>query len=313
MDQAVALADFNGLLVVFGKDSILLYENADDITNMALLEGINNIGCVARDSVQAIGKDLVFMSDSGLRSLSRAIMKDEMPLTDLSVHVRGDLIAELLAETDTLVSSVYNAIDGFYLLSFPTVGKSWYFDLKYPNEDGSWKVATWDISPTSLYYTSDNVLYCAVTDGYISTYTGYFDESDSDAANGSPYFIDYEGVWNDFSSVSEEVSNYLKILKNVSVLGSGTAASSVSFKWAVDYSQVFNSIALTFNQEAPAAYGTAQYDINTFAATGDFERVRTPISSAGQVLIYGLTTTINGDAFALQRMDILAKIGRLAI
>lgn len=310
MDQAVAVADFNGFLVVFGKNSILVYENADDITNMAIVEGINGIGCVARDSVQVIGKDLVFASGSGLRSLGRTLQDESMPLTDISQHNRDQLVADISGETAVEVKSVYNEADGFYLLSLPTAGKSYYFDLKFPNENGTWKTTTWDIAPTALSYSQANIMYQATTDGYISTYTGYNDEHDSAGANGTTYAIDYEGVWNDFG---QEVANFLKILKNVSVLGSGTPSAGVNFKWAVDYNQVFHTRSLTFNGSAPSLYGTAQYNVDTFNAVADFERVRSTLSNTGQVMIYGITATIDGAAFALQRMDILAKIGKLAL
>jgi hypothetical protein len=310
MDTATALVDFNGLLIVFGKQSIIIYENADDVSNMAIVEGISGIGCVARDTVQVVGNDVVFLSDSGLRSLSRSIQEESMPMTDISKHVRDSLVADFVDETSIEVKSVYNEIDGFYLISLPTAGKSYYFDLKFPNEDGTWKATTWDIAPTALSFSSANVMYMAVDAGYISKYTGYRDGDSSAGSGGSAYTIDYEGVWNDFG---DEVSNYLKILKSVSVLGAGTPSSSVSFKWAVDYEQVFRSRSLTFNSTPPAAYGTAQYSVDVFAATGSFERVRSNLSVTGQVMIYGITATISGSSFALQRMDVLAKIGRLSL
>ncbi|MHA2069285.1 MAG: hypothetical protein ACXABY_33410, partial [Candidatus Thorarchaeota archaeon] len=48
MDEATAIADFNGFLVVFGKNSIIIYENPDDVSNMAIVEGIDGEGCIAR-------------------------------------------------------------------------------------------------------------------------------------------------------------------------------------------------------------------------------------------------------------------------
>jgi len=310
MDEATAIADFNGYLVVFGKNSLIVYENADDVDNMAIVEGINGIGCIARDSVQTIGQDLVFLSDSGIRSLGRTLEAGDMPITDLSTHVRDALITAALKETAVEIKSVYNPEAGFYLLSLPTTGITYCFDLKFPNQDNTWRVSRWTHAPTALMYSQDHILYTAQTDGYLSKYFGYKDAVSSAGAGGDSYSIDYVGVWNDFG---EDAANLLKILKNVSVLGSGTPSSSVSFKWSVDYDETFNTLGLVFNSDPPAAYGSAQYNVDVFSLTGNFERVRSTLSRTGQVMIYGITATIDGTNFALQRMDILAKIGRLAL
>jgi hypothetical protein len=308
MDEAVALADFNGLLVVFGKHSIILYENADDIANISLLEGIGGIGCIARDSVQLVGKDMVFLSASGLRSMQRTLIDQVRPLTDISKHVRDALIAEAASETEGDIVSVYNELDGFYALSLPTTGKTYVFDLKFPNEDDTWKVSNWTFAPTAFNYTSGNAMYLARTAGYISQYTGYRDEDDAGGGGGSAFLLDYEGVWND---LGEEVANYIKIPKNVSVLASGTAGGIVTFKWAVDYSSTFKERPLAFSLNAPSSYGVGQYGIATYASTGEFERVSSELALSGQVLKIGLSTDINGNPFALQRIDVLSKIGRI--
>lgn len=310
MDEAVAIVDFNGLLIVFGKESTLIYENADDVNNMALVEGLDGIGCIARDSVQVIGKDIIFLSSSGLRSFGRSIKEESMPLTDISQHIRDSILSLALNETAVEITSVYNSDDGFYLISFPTQGISYMFDLKFPNQDGTWKAATWDIGPTALMYSEDHVMHMAASNGYLSTYTGYRDEDASSGSGGASYQMLFDGVWNDFG---EEVAPFLKIPKNVSVLASGTPASSITFKWAVDYSTVFHERSLAFNTNPPSAYGIAQYGIDTYSATGDFERIRSTLSHSGQVIKVGIETTISGNALALQRLDVLAKVGRLAL
>ncbi len=310
MDEAVALADFNGLLLVFGKRSIIVYENADDVTNMGIVEGIDGTGCIARDTVQKVGNDLAFLSDGGVRLLSRTLQEQSMPLRDISMHVRDDLINLALQETAVQIKSIYHEEDGFYLISLPTAGVSYYFDLKFPNQDGSWKAATWSIAPTAMHWARDNTMYIAVDNGYLSTYINFQDSRDSTGNNGVSYTIDYEGPWVDFG---DEVANYLKMPKNVSLLASGVASASVTFKWAVDYSDTFNTRALTFNQTTPAQFGIGQYGVATYASVGSFERVRSQLAKSGQVLKMGVTTTIDGSSFALQRFDVLAKIGRLAL
>ena len=98
-DEIVAIAPFYGKLVIFGKHNIAIYDNPwnvgtsyanaeIDASTMALSEVIRGIGCVSRDSVQAIGDDLVFLSATGLRSLARTSELDKVPLGDYSVNIK---------------------------------------------------------------------------------------------------------------------------------------------------------------------------------------------------------------------------------
>ena len=310
MDEGVAIADFNGYLVVFGKNSIIVYQNPDDVSTMSIYEGIEGIGCIARDSLQTIGKDLVFLSSTGLRSLSRAIQEEAMPLTDLSTHVRDSLVLAATTSTSASIKSVYNKEDGFYLISLPEKNVSYVFDLKFPNPDGTRRASTWDFGATALGYTEGLRMLMGSGTNLLTEHKNYTDNSDTSGVGGTSYQLDYEGVWNDFG---EEVANYSKIPKQVSVLGAGTTGSSVTFKWVMDYGNTFLTRALSFSSVLPAQFGIAQFGIAVFGSSGGFERTRSQLSSTGQVMKSGIVVVIDGHSFALQRFDILAKLGKLGI
>ena len=110
-DQVVALESFMGKLVIFGKRNIAIYNSPDDpsATAFQLDEVIAGIGCVARDSVQALGDDIVFLSNSGVRSLQRTMIKDKMPLTDLSLNIKDEI-------TTHIVNSDMSKVKGQYCL-----------------------------------------------------------------------------------------------------------------------------------------------------------------------------------------------------
>ena len=89
MDTAVAIAEWNDFLVVFGRKAIIIYENPDDpTTSMAIADIIEGTGCLARDSVQQVGSDLVFLSGSGVKSLGRVVQEKSLPQRDISKNVR---------------------------------------------------------------------------------------------------------------------------------------------------------------------------------------------------------------------------------
>ena len=313
MDTAVALADFNGFLIVFGKNAIIIYENPDDPTVMTIVEGIDGIGCIARDSVQIVGKEIMFLSNSGVRTLGRTIQEKSVPMGDVSKNVRDILVGLVASETATNIKSVYNVVDGFYLLSLPVAGISYVFDLKIPNEDGSLKAGRWDFAPTALNYTEAKKMHMAVTTGWVSHYTGFLDDKLSDGTVGNSYTLDFEGVWNDFG---EEVAMFNKILKKVNMLAAGTPGGAVVFKWATDYNQGFNKLTLTFvDTSNPSRYdGVSTFNSTyTYQSFGDFEKVRDNISKQGQVIKIGMTATTNDAKFALQRITLLAKLGRIGL
>ena len=62
-DEIVALTEHNGFLIIFGKNSIIIYEGATapDTSAFALKDTIEGVGCIERDSVQATGNDILFL------------------------------------------------------------------------------------------------------------------------------------------------------------------------------------------------------------------------------------------------------------
>ena len=74
-DPIVALASHNGFLIIFCQNRIVVYSSAQDPSALVLSDVVNGIGCVARDSVQNTGTDVVFLSATGVRSLTRTIQE----------------------------------------------------------------------------------------------------------------------------------------------------------------------------------------------------------------------------------------------
>jgi len=136
------------------------------------------VGCVSRDSVQAIGDDLVFLSATGLRSLARTTEKDKLPLTDLSVNIKDTLIRNIGQSTN--VKGVYVENEGIYIMSFVDKNINYVFDFKHITPNGVPRVTTWtfdeDREPSSMVYTElYSGLLVGQKDGGIAGYEGYFD------------------------------------------------------------------------------------------------------------------------------------------
>ena len=109
-DTAVAVREWNNLLLVFGKRSILVYGNPDDANNtMLIIESVTDAGCVARDSIQEVGNDMLFLSNGGVQSIGKLLEEKSVPLNDVSKNVKDYVVSLLAAESDPgLIKSTYS-------------------------------------------------------------------------------------------------------------------------------------------------------------------------------------------------------------
>ena len=151
-DEIVALAAHNGLLIIFGQHSIVVYQGAEAPATMSLADTVAGVGCVDRDTVQHTGTDVLFLSHTGLRSFGRTIQEKSMPISTLSKTITKDIIEEIQNES-TSFRSVYSPEENFYLLSFVGRGITFCFDLRGALEDGSLRVTRWPL--LCLQHTKD--------------------------------------------------------------------------------------------------------------------------------------------------------------
>jgi len=309
MDEAVAIADFNGHLVVFGKRNIIIYNNPDDPTSsMSIVENISGIGCIARDTVQNTGEDIVFLSNDGLRSLSRVIQEKSLPVGDLSKNNREYVMSYVPNETASDIKSVYTG--NFYLLSFPNAGKTFYFDMRQKLEDGSARMTEWNYAPTALYHLVSGTTYLAYTTGHISKYHGYHDAIASDGTGGGQYTMDYEGAWNDAGG---EAASALKIPKRLKYTVLGGNGQVVTLKWAFDYEDSFHNHIVTVAAANQAEWGVAEWGIGEWSGGSVFNDVKAGTAGTGRVFKLGFSVEVNGGLVAIQRIDMYLKIGKTGL
>lgn len=300
MDEIIAIGALNGYLIIFAKKSILIYNNPSTPATMTLIEHVKGIGCVARDSVVNIGNDLLFMSDNGVRSLTRSIQTNILPLQDVSQHVRDDIVFSLSLETNTdAIKAVYHEPEGFYLISFPANNQVFYFDIRKVRSDGSAAVFEWNnITPTALASIKNKTLLLG-KNGYLGVYSGYMD-------NGVTYDLTYFSAWLSFDTPYTD-----KILKRIKTTVSGNINTTFYVKWAFDYTGNYYSAQQTITNPAVAEYGIAEYGIGEYNSNVAINELSSPAQSAGKMIQVGFTATINGSALALQRFDVLVKVGRI--
>ena len=304
-----------------------MYSGASSPANMSLHDTVEGVGCVARDSVQHTGTDIVFLSDSGVRSFGRVIQEKSMPMRDISRNVRNDLVRyvneeRIVDSTLSSVKSLYSPEEAFYLLTLPNNNITYCFDMRQALPDGSHRVTTWS-TPIALCYTrtQDGKIYMG-RQGGVYEYKGFTDRTAVyiDTGNdGIPDTWDYETSTYQLSYFSNPLdfgnSSNIKFLKKFKMTIIGDAAAQSVLNWGYDYSdsyykQTFTSTRTNANT---AFYGVSEYNVSTseYSAGTEIQVPNVQGSGHGTTVTVGLESTISGSEFSIQKIDINVLLGRL--
>lgn len=301
-DVIVSIAAHNDFLIIFGKRSIIVYSGATSPDSMALADTVDGVGCIARDSVQLTGTDLLFLSDSGLRSFGRVIQEKSLPMRDISKNVRNDLMAEVAQQT-LPIKSLYSASEAFYLLSLPSSNDVYCFDMRGPiDQSGAHRVTTWsEIDPVSFGKLEDGTIYLGKSTGLVK-YSGYLD-------GAATYQLRYFSNPTDFGNGSN-----LKFLKKFNLTVVGGHGTDITLNWGYDYTSAYNKQAFTFSSaNTIAEYGVAEYAIGEYSGGID-ALINTPsvnTGGSGSVITIGIEAQIDAVPLSIQKIDIHALMGRL--
>ena len=301
-DPVVAAASHNGYIIFFGRKNIAIYQNPQDTGALSLVEVISNVGCIARDSVQSTGTDIIFLSDGGVRSLQRVIQEKSLPMRDISKNVRDELMLNVASETDlTAIKAIYYERDAFYLLTLPTTRFVYCFDTRTALQDNSLRVTIWDnIEPKAFFVTQNKELYIGKP-GYIGKYFGHSD-------NTASYRMQYYTNYFDF-----DASTTLKILKKIGWVLIGGTNQSVAVKWGFDYTEGYQATTYVLETARAYEYNIGEYNIAEYSSGIVLDRFSVNAGGQGTVMQIGLEADINGNPLSIQKIDFGIKTGKTLV
>ena len=307
-DEVVGLAAHNGRLVIFGRDNILVYAQADGNPaatkqdgGIYLEDSIRGIGCISRDSIQSTGADVVFLDHSGLRSLARTIQEKSLPIGNVSANIRTKLNRSIqgLISTDR-VRSVFIPEEQLYLLIGSETGTTLAFSTAQIAQDGVMRVTRWPALNITGASTHDgNTLFSDAEQGIVK-YEGYMD-------NGESYKMRY---FTHFLSFGD--STKLKIPKRIALTMLTGQVELLRLFWAFDYEGTSQSATIELPKPANwGEYGIGEY--GEFEYTGGINMIRKAEQSGGSgyVLQVGIEADILGAQYSLQEINIQTLIGRI--
>ena len=331
-DEVVAIAPYFGKLVIFGKNNIAIYDTPDIIADMVLNEVIRGVGLVSRDTVQAIGDDLVFLSNTGLRSLGRTTEKDKLPLTDLSLNIKDTIIRNIGQSSN--VKSAYVENEGIYILSFVDLNINYVFDFKHFTPNQAPRVTVWsfdnDREPSAMIYT---VLYSGLLvgqkDGSIAGYEKYYDTDLAGASTytDSSYTSNIATTW---INLGESVA--ASLLKRLFMVLEGGSGATLGLKWYKDFSPSPSpTTSITLNPittgssflwgASDALYGTTTvthtHDATvhpsntTYKPVFGLQEYKTPLTGSAKNLKLEISIESNGFDASLQDLTLLHKQGKI--
>lgn len=299
-DELVAISSFDDYLVAFMRDSIVIYNSPDAPGSIGIQQIIQGIGCIARDSVQQTGDDIVWLSATGLRSLRHTVQSENnLELGDLSAHVRGELIQKVSQVNGDSIRSAYYPEDALYLLKTGNV--IWAMDLhdrsaaggspprftQFPNN-------TW----TSMYYHEGD-LYLG-TAGALGIYQNYQDDGES-------YNMVWETVWTDFGT------SRLKSIKKLNSVVIANSNQNVTFTWETDYGLSSGSAtATTEGSGVIAEWNVSEWGLGEWSGGTNLSRLSVQGSRTGEVLSFGFNITVDSNQVCIEQLGIYTTIGREA-
>jgi hypothetical protein len=299
-DNITGLAAHNGFLIIFGSRQILVYANATTPATMSLSDTVGGIGCIARDSIQSTGKDILFLSNSGIRSFARTIVEKSAPLGDLSKNVRSDFMLIVAGETLANIKSVYSEAEAFYLITLPSVKEVYCFDTRVQLQDGSFRVTVWNsIEPTALLSRRNGEVLIG-KNGYVGKYSTYRDHI---STYRMQYFTNHADLGN---------QNVTSLLKRLKVVVIGGTNQFVTMKWAFDFSTNYLSANVLIPTQGVSEYGVGEYNIAQYSDGVALQTLSTSASGSGKIVQTGYEANISGAPLSIQRIEIQSKDGKMS-
>ena len=313
-DEIVGLAQHNNFLVIFCTNSIVVYGSQGTSAvaginplTMQLVDVVTGVGCVSRDSIQATGTDLIYLSKSGIRSLNRTVTENSMPMRELSLNIRDDVTDYLALEPNTdNIKSGYFEKEAFYILTFPSSRIMIYVDLRTALPNGSARVTTWSLDNGDVYKaftaTETRKFYFGVPNG-IGEYSGYVD-------NNQSYEMTYRSP---FADVTGGVVK--KFLKKAKLLVIGSGEQDFTFKYGYNYTLNPRTVVIARDLGtgiyARWSSPTSLYAVSKYSSVGlGVQEIRVPLGGSGDTFAFGVDATIDTAALSIQKIDLFLKTGK---
>lgn len=312
-DRIVAIRAWNNMLAVFGRNSILMYGNPQgdpaSVGGIFLQDAIDGIGLVSRDAVTSTGSDLLYVDDSGVRSLGRTVQEQSAVIGDLTANIRTDISDKIRSVVDKESIKIgYWPEDSLVVVAFGTEKLAYVLEASRPSSTGGWRVTSWsNLTWQNMLHVEDadaNFILMG-GDGGLKQYIGGSDQ----AFDGTEETFKFEYISNPISFGDQVRQKFPKRmdLTIISRDDDTVARARWGFGGSLQYSKTLNVEALL-----PAYWGAAEYGSATYGEGAELvRRYRVHTKGSGALITLGVDATMDGGFFSLQELNIQTLLGRI--
>lgn len=114
--SVTALAQYDGRLSVFFSDGVQLWDVDTDATNNTFYKGVDSVGCNARRTPKIFAGDIIFLSQSGVRSLTTQTYTANLQDVDVGSPI-DDLVREMVSSGDQAQAAYFPRINQYWVLT----------------------------------------------------------------------------------------------------------------------------------------------------------------------------------------------------
>lgn len=311
-DQIVAIEAHNNFLIIFGRQSILLYSSGNnfadpaDINGLVLQDAISSMGAVSRDAVTNIGADILFVDDSGVRSLGRTIQEKSVPIGDLTSNIKRDITEVIKNEPNDDISLFYMPNKNLVICNFGKTEQAYAIEMRSPSATGGQKVTRWTncVFRRGMHVEFEDQAYTLLagknTGGAIQ-YDGYL------SWDNQPYIMTYAS--NSFTFGDSVRQKFVKQVDFtlVSTFVDTTAVIEWGYSGLLEYTKT-----KTVTAQPPARYNVDEYNVGLYGdGLETLRRYRTNTKGSGALVRVGLQVDIAGNSLSIQEINIQTLLGRI--
>ena len=315
-DTIVNIHAHNGFLIVFGRNSILLYANANQDpageNGIQLQDAISNVGLVRRDAICNIGTDVLFVDDTGVRSIGRVVQEKSSPVGEPSLNIRRELQQvikqEIAADKGrSAIKMEYMPSKSLVVLLFRNLELAYTMQTNMPSKTGGLKVTRW----TDCYWMDsfeakqgdEDVVYLAGKPNRgLLKYKDYLEEE--------PYTMKYESM---ALAIGQNPLQTTMPKSLIYTIYSNSLPGDALAKWGFS-DQMNGSYDFRIDADQPGSqYAIDEYAEGQYGLGGSYYfNYKVHTSGSGEFFRVGLDIEIKGDYFALQEITINSAIGRIS-
>ena len=311
-DRIVSIQAHNNFLIIFGRQSILLYSSVNafadpaDVGGLILQDAISSMGAISRDAVTNIGSDLLFVDDSGVRSLGRTIQEKSVPIGDLTANVKRDISNIIRDEPNDAISLFYMPDKNLVVCNFGDSEQAYAIEMRAPSATGGQKITRWTgcTFRRGMYVEQEDTVYTLLAGkdtGGALWYDNYL------AWNGEPYTMTYGSNAFTFGDAVRQ-----KFLKKVDFTFVSTFSdANAVIKWGYG-GFLTDSTTKVVSAQVPALYGISEYTVAEFGpGLTTLKRYRTNTKGSGDLVRVGLDVDIAGNSLSIQEINVQTLMGRI--